>query len=515
MKNNNKIFDLSECQLGLFFSDLIIPLLEIKDCVIQINYENSEYRVNYPQKNPLIIKYYNPFDEREKILNINILKKVKKKFQKIAKGDLHILKKYFYQDNFSFEKIINLTCLDAKNRQKNIKTDIIKSELSLGQILIKGNLFDPVLDNNKSENKYETKLLQNFLKNVNKEKENISENKTEKYKNLIEDNNEYLKNLILNKDYIINHKNKNYSDLNDNYNVIINSDNSINISNISNIDNLNDNNLTLNIDGIYNNNINYLYSLKNLELKNYLPNDIEKQRKIFKLLNENIQKTNKDYNDYIKIIKITNRDIKEKAKETFEEYKNEKKNYNKLKKEYKKKLQNLTNEITMNNQNDEILLIKKNNLINNKNNNIKEKIVNNINNKNICYTKEEIDDMDTMINILNTIKNYGFDISKKLNDEEKIQLNNILSFNDNSDYYENNNPLITSTTEGDKIIYLIEDIVNNYYTQQTIPRVTIEQIDTNNYSFDGILVNLNLINDKLITNNGENFEEWLLQNFSK
>ena len=46
MNNNNKIFDLSECQLGLFFSDLIIPLLEIKECVIQINYENSEYRVN-------------------------------------------------------------------------------------------------------------------------------------------------------------------------------------------------------------------------------------------------------------------------------------------------------------------------------------------------------------------------------------------------------------------------------------------------------------------------------------
>ena len=168
----------------------------------------------------------------------------------------------------------------------------------------------------------------------------------------------------------------------------------------------------------------------------------------------------------------------------------------------------------MNNQNDEILLIKKNNLINN-NNNIKNKIVNNINNKEISYTKEEIEDMDTMINILNTIKNYGYDITKKLNDEEKIQLNNILSFNDNSEYYENNNQLITSTTEGDKIIYLIEDIVNNYYTQQTIPRVTIEQIDTNNYSFDGILVNLNLINDKLITNNGENFEDWLLQNFSK
>ena len=168
----------------------------------------------------------------------------------------------------------------------------------------------------------------------------------------------------------------------------------------------------------------------------------------------------------------------------------------------------------MNNQNDEILLIKKNNLINN-NNNIKNKIVNNINNKEISYTKEEIEDMDTMINILNTIKNYGFDISKKLNDEEKIQLNNILSFNDNSEYYENNNQLITSTTEGDKIIYLIEDIVNNYYTQHTISRVTIEQIDTNNYSFDGILVNLNLINDKLITNNGENFEDWLLQNFSK
>ena len=106
MKNNNKIFDLSECQLGLFFSELIIPLLDIKECVIQINYENSEYRVNYPQKIPLIIKYYNPFDEKEKILNINILKKVKKKFQKIAKGDLHILKKYFYQKNFSFDKII-------------------------------------------------------------------------------------------------------------------------------------------------------------------------------------------------------------------------------------------------------------------------------------------------------------------------------------------------------------------------------------------------------------------------
>ena len=103
--------------------------------------------------------------------------------------------------------------------------------------------------------------------------------------------------MILNKDYIINHKNKNYSELNENYNGIINSENSLNISNISNIDNLNDNNLTLNIDGIYNNNINYLYSLKNLDIKKYLPNDIEKQRKIFKLLNENIKKNNKKNNN--------------------------------------------------------------------------------------------------------------------------------------------------------------------------------------------------------------------------
>ena len=141
MSLNNKIKpfeNLKDCKLQLSFSNLLIPCFSLNKCQIEINYNNSSYRISYPQKNPFIMKFNNPFNEKGNKIQFSILYNNENKYIRIGKGDFYIYKKYFYSNNLSFQKWAYFMINDNQLNLIGIETSILKAEMSKGQIYIDG-----------------------------------------------------------------------------------------------------------------------------------------------------------------------------------------------------------------------------------------------------------------------------------------------------------------------------------------------------------------------------------------
>ena len=505
MSLNNKIKpfeNLKDCKLQLSFSNLLIPCFSLNKCQIEINYNNSSYRISYPQKNPFIMKFNNPFNEKGNKIQFSILYNNENKYIRIGKGDFYIYKKYFYSNNLSFQKWAYFMINDNQLNLIGIETSILKAEMLKGQIYIDGKL----LDSNVSFNELKNKTISDMLKNVPKNKERLSQNISEKYKNVIDGNKKIFKKLktIDRKKY---EENKiNFKD------DILNNFLSENLSNISYSDDNEINNENINtLESFINKSSQFINQLKILNTDLFIPNNIEEQRRIyFKILNESIN-LSKEYNDQINNIRRINKELKEKTKQVHLKYVLEKEKYNNEKKEYLKNLSSMNKELNCKEEKIAKTKYDYNKVLK------KEKEINEKYNLNLIEIPDN-KDIYIMIDILNTLKKSNLDITKKLNRKEAFELNEILKKRDKT--YSNDNKNENSENEeyeNDPIVSSIEEIVNRNYIMNLIPMIKIEQIDNNNYLFNNKKVFLLFDTQnktQLKTNEGKDFELWLIENFS-
>ena len=150
-------------------------------------------------------------------------------------------------------------------------------------------------------------------------------------------------------------------------------------------------------------------------------------------------------------------------------------------------------------------------------------------------TKKNIkdNDLETMIEILSSLPTDKIDILKGLTNLEKqdavLIINSSLNKeaekemfnNENYNYDENDckteNDDSSEDKESNTIIQIIEKCVNSYYNKKLIPKIQIEQIDTYHYTFENLKIELTLDptrENNLVTSDGENFEAWLVNNFT-
>ena len=138
-----------------------------------------------------------------------------------------------------------------------------------------------------------------------------------------------------------------------------------------------------------------------------------------------------------------------------------------------------------------------------------------------------------MIEILSSLPTDKIDILKGLTNLEKqdavLIINSSLNKeaekemfnNENYNYDENDckteNDDSSEDKESNTIIQIIEKCVNSYYNKKLIPKIQIEQIDTYHYTFENLKIELTLDQTRennLVTSDGENFEAWLVNNFT-
>lgn len=275
-------------------------------------------------------------------------------------------------------------------------------------------------------------------------------------------------------------------------------------------------------------NISSNIDIKEQELNKIYQNYYNAKNKEIELLKEKgIQK----YKNYI--------EIKKALKVAQIEYEENKKKYEKIKKDINAEFQKVIdshNDYLKNNSNKALnelffsLAFKESDYFNNK-------FINNNNNVNNLNAKKNIkdNDLETMIEILSSLPSDKIDILKGLTNLEKQDAVLIINSNLNKDLEEeknifnnenynfdendikNENDDSSEDKESNTIIQIIEKCVNSYYNKKLIPKIQIEQIDTYHYTFENLKVELTLDPNKennLITSEGENFESWLVKNFT-
>ena len=510
---------INECRISLLFSKLLIANLNLQNCLIHLKYEDKQYRFPYPQLSPFTINFHQPFTKNLNTIYLTILISSGKKFRVLAKGPIHIYKKYFYSNNLSFEKWIYLSLSKAQLDQMTFNTDIITAELNGGQIYLEASLLDPLPRgvNAKVESNTDTALLREASKSISPEKEKISQNKSEKFRSIVEGNNAFLKKLksgkLSNNNSSMNSFEKETDkkffkdDLSDISLSEIDSDDNVNEAKVNEYIHHTDNakecdkvigKLPTNITAMLMSEDNLMSKVKELNFNDKFPQSTEHQKHIYTLMNEEMPKITQQYIDNINRLNSFNMNLRHKAKEFYKEYALEKEKFALERKSMHQNNKKLKQEIESNKTQNKHLQEKI----------LKNKISNEITKKKLLDDYNEINDINTMIDILNTLKFFNVDITKELNKEEKERLNNILKRRNNILF-----DLDDRKEEGDLIVAAIEEIVNRNFNIGLISKVKIEQVDINTYFFDEVKVVLKLERGALKTEEGEEFEIWLLRNF--
>ena len=143
-------------------------------------------------------------------------------------------------------------------------------------------------------------------------------------------------------------------------------------------------------------------------------------------------------------------------------------------------------------------------------------------NQGVSNQKDE--ETEIMLDILRSLKEKNIDIYEGLNKNQIDFLNEMLKENDNNNEinndnygnadYQKDNESNDDSAEGEKYAKAIEDIANRIYSQNLIPDIKIEQIETNIYSFNNKQVTLKFDeNDQLKLLDGTDLEKWIINSF--
>ena len=471
--------NIKEYKLSLQFSKFFIPYIQLNEFVFDLIYDNKTFRFNYPQSNPFILESYNLLKKGNNQIYLTILYPSGEKYYKLGKGEIQIYKEDL-DYKYSFHKMINFILYKEQFKLMGIDIQKFKNEKPVGQILVDGKLEKIIDKSNKKKLNYISlkKKSNHNLKNID----------------------EYFEKIILNnkkKDTIKQNKEKEYE------NNILNTSFK-NLSLISNQSNNDDKEEEIQIEKLFTDINSILNNLHNLQENKNIPDDIESQRKLYLKLLEEKENITHLYNETIKNISESNKQLKEKTKKIFTNYLQEKEEYKNNKKQIKQQLIytfNKSNEIKQNIKSNQEIIQK-----------IKEKekdIENKLNSNSIS----DLHDINAMIDILNILKKCPNNILEKLDTKEKEELEKILNERPINHKLEIQNNEILMKNESEKIIMEIEKITNKNFSENIIRPMEIIQISNNEYLFDNIKLVLLFKNNELITKDNEKFESWLIRNF--
>ena len=476
-----------ETNVSIVFKNLIFSSLDNTTAMMELTYENKNVKFSYPLKEPIKITFSPKFISDKVNLTLSVIENINKKTKLAFRSDLVVNKSLFMDGKQIYEKILTLIPLDYK--------DIKKS----GKIYMEMKLLDNLDDGKKN--------LKSNSKKKNNQKINQNPNK-------LDDKNEFDDNLSL-----------------------------INVSNIED-------------EGLQNKktyfgeliDIDYINKLKNILENDYqriLPTDINS----LKNYNQNLYKKYREignlYNETIKELNLNNENIRNKAINYFNYYKELKNQLTQRRLELKNKKIKLENEKNINNEDKSLIA---GNIENYKNE--KEIFLNKLsnpeggsndaNNLAIISSGTNNSDIKMLSEAIKKISSLGYDIidGMKISEEERKLLSVIIGTNlcDNikneeldedkrhegtgngqEEYDENN--MKDDFEFGNKIVALIERDVNELYSRKLIHQVKIDQIDAITYSFSDDDKEKN-VSFKIENNNlfcidsGESFTVWLLSNFS-
>ena len=468
-------------------------MIDIKECVIDLSYEDKKFRFKYPQKMPLTIPLTTSFHRDKQIIMITIMITVGQKFKKVAKGEINIYKKYFIGDNMTTDKWVYLTLYQTQLENMGHNTDIIKAELNKGKIYMTLNLLQPISE----------------YKDIAAVKEPIQSNKTERYRSVVENSNEFLKKIKGKK------ANEIMEDLYEDINKSSEFSDGLSDLSISIIDMEEDKNGELDIRELVSDD--YLNGLRELiQNGDVLPDDVEKLKQLNEVLLTKYNELSKMYNETLSEYNAQNEELRQKAKKLYEEYKQIKKEVYKGRVALKKKKEELKKEIATNAESnkkvgDDISIIK----------------------TELRYFKNEIglekgkeeevkenNDITVLSNVLKKVHNLGYDIfsGSGLTADEKTKLKHLLNLEENAENKEDFDEMINHDfEEGNKIVGLIENDVNDLYLKKKIINVKIDQLDAFTYNFEDQTkveeVTLKIVNEALVTSTGMTFTDWLLEHF--
>ncbi len=424
---------------------------------------------------------------------LTIMITVGQKYKKVAKGEINIYKKYFIGDNMTTEKWVYLTLYQTQLENMGHNTDIIKAELNKGKIYMTLNLLQPISE----------------YKDIAAVKEPIQSNKTERYRSVVENSNEFLKKIKGKK------ANEIMEDLYEDINKSSEFSDGLSDLSISIIDMDEDKEGELDIRELVNDD--YLAGLRGLiERGDVLPDDVDKLKQLNEVLLTKYNELSKMYNETLCEYKAQNEELRQKAKKLYEEYKQIKKEVYKGRVALKKKKEELKKEIATNSES--------NKKVGGDIANIKTEL---------RYFKNEMglekgndnevkenSDITVLSNVLKKVHNLGYDIfsGSGLTADEKIKLKHLLNLEENE---ENNDAefgdINDNIEEGNKIVGLIENDVNDLYLKKKIINVKIDQLDAFTYNFEDQTkskeVTLKIVNEALVTSTGMTFTDWLLENF--
>lgn len=132
---------------------------------------------------------------------------MEKKYRKIAKSTIHLKKKYFMGSSTSVNKWIHLDLYTTTFETMGHETLILSAMNNMGKIFMYADLKDEKnderskihVDGNTDLNSAYNKMIKEDLKILVDVKESSMQNKTEKFKSVVEGNNEFLRNLKKNK----------------------------------------------------------------------------------------------------------------------------------------------------------------------------------------------------------------------------------------------------------------------------------------------------------------------------
>ena len=468
-------------------------MIDIKECVIDLSYEDKKFRFKYPQKMPLTIPLTTSFHRDKQIIMLTIMITVGQKYKKVAKGEINIYKKYFIGDNMTTDKWVYLTLYQTQLENMGHNTDIIKAELNKGKIYMTLNLLQPISE----------------YKDIAAVKEPIQSNKTERYRSVVENSNEFLKKIKGKK------ANEIMEDLYEDINKSSEFSDGLSDLSISIIDMDEDKEGELDIRELVNDD--YLAGLRGLiERGDVLPDDVDKLKQLNEVLLTKYNELSKMYNETLCEYKAQNEELRQKAKKLYEEYKQIKKEVYKGRVALKKKKEELKKEIATNSES--------NKKVGGDIANIKTEL---------RYFKNEMglekgndnevkenSDITVLSNVLKKVHNLGYDIfsGSGLTADEKIKLKHLLNLEENE---ENNDAefgdINDNIEEGNKIVGLIENDVNDLYLKKKIINVKIDQLDAFTYNFEDQTkveeVTLKIVNEALVTSTGMTFTDWLLEHF--
>lgn len=524
-----------DCRFSFILSNAFLPNIEYDNYIIDISYNDKNYKVKYPMESPFTIILRSIFTKENTKIDIVILHEEMKKYRKLAKGQINISRQFILSEKWIVDKFIQIT-LYKSIIEKNYGSNIVNAISSIGKIHIKGYILDPIQIHQQNLNQNSI-FNGNNKKTKGKEEENkidykhlfISEDYYKDYikvislcvKNYVSSNSKIRKvassSILQNnlsysgndtknkkKTHEVNNKSKDYYEernhLNDDNENLDFSEGNSDVS-MSIIEGIEEDCVRIEeVNKEMNEFVDKVKEIFEKKFEEIIPKNQNDMKEFVNNLTKQIETIAEGYISNLEDLNKLNMRIKEMGDVYYEKYKQKKAEFLKEKEELRLKNEEFEKE-TKENINENMMIKEKYNDFRNE----------------ICYyksvlgledsDKKEIfdDDIYSMLEILVSIKG-EVDIFQGLTNDQSKTLNEMI---DKYNQFQNEKEEISR-----KIIEKIEIVVNDLYNKDIISYIEIVPNTEYEYVFNEKVVVLKWKNDDLIVESEKiSLEKWLMKNF--